>query len=106
MKCNKIRGIEKSICTCEQKIAYNYSFAWRDTYLRRASECTTEAEKKAVFEDIADFINKEITTRDNMKKYNADAIMTAFRNGFLNYCEKFFIATSYEAIGQAFTLTI
>lgn len=29
MKMHKIRNVDKSVCTCEQKIAYNYAFNWR-----------------------------------------------------------------------------
>lgn len=28
MKMHKIRNIDKSVCTAEQKIAYNYAFMW------------------------------------------------------------------------------
>lgn len=31
MKMHKIRNVDKSVCTAEQKIAYNYAFVWRET---------------------------------------------------------------------------
>lgn len=31
MKLHKIPGIDKNICACEQKVAYNYAFMWRDS---------------------------------------------------------------------------
>ena len=36
------------------------------------------------------------------KKYNIDAIIIAFRNGFRNYCNNYFIAYNYEIIGKTF----
>ena len=104
MKCKKIRGIDKNICTCEQKIAYNYAFAWVNTYERRIKELTNQADKCIVFQHIVDFITKDIMTRDDMKQYNPDAIITAFRNGFINYYNNYFIATNYEKIGEVFSI--
>lgn len=104
MKCKKISGIEKNVCTAEQKIAYNYAFAWRDTYLRRCKDCTTMMQKSEVLQDIIDFIVKDVSNRDDMKKYNADAIISAFRQGFLKYVDRFFIASSYEQIGRVFII--
>ena len=104
MKCGKIRGIDKSICTCEQKIAYNYAFSWVDVYQRRTKELTSSMDKMAVFQDIIDFITKDIKSNDAMRKYNIDAIIIAFRNGFLKYCEKFFIASEYSEIGDVFKI--
>lgn len=102
MKCKKIAGVEKSVCTCEQKIAYNYAFSWVDTYKRRSKECTTAIQKAEILQDIIDFIVKDISRREAMKKYNIDAIIAAFRNGFLNYCNNFFVASDYEKVGEVF----
>lgn len=104
IKCKKINGIDKNICTCEQKIAYNYAFARSETYKRRIAECTTEIQKSEVLQDIIDCIIKDISRREDMQKYNADAIVIAFRNGFKSYCEKFFIASNYEQIGKVFAI--
>lgn len=104
MKCKKISGIEKSVCTCEQKIAYNYAFSWSDTYKRRCKECTTQIQKAEILQDIIEFITADISRKETMEKYNADAIITAFRNGFVNYCNNFFIASDYEKIGKCFVI--
>lgn len=104
MKCKKIAGVEKSICTCEQKIAYNYAFSWVEVYNRRCQECETEIQKNEVLQDIIDFIISDISRNETMKKYNVDAIITAFRNGFTNYCKNFFIASDYETIGKVFII--
>lgn len=104
IKCKKLNGVEKSICTCEQKIAYNYAFSWCDTYKRRTKDCTTEIQKAEVFRDIIDTITKDILRREDMKKYNIDAIIIAFRQGFKNYCNDFFIASNYSKIGEVFKI--
>lgn len=104
IKCKKINGLEKTVCTAEQKIAYNYAFSWCDTYKRRVKECATAIQKADVLQDIIDFIISDISHRANMKKYNIDAIIIAFRQGFPEYTEKFFIATDYERIGKVFKI--
>lgn len=104
IKCKKLNGVEKSICTCEQKIAYNYAFSWCDTYKSRIKECATEMQKAEVLQDIIDFVTKDILRREDMKKYNIDAIIIAFRQGFKNYCNDFFIASNYNKIGEVFKI--
>ena len=111
LKCKKINGVEKSICTAEQKIAYNYAFSLSDVYKRRIKEYIkkygfkpTEISKNELYFEIENIIIKDIKNRDDMKKYNIDAIIIAFRNGFVNYCNNFFIATDYEMIGKCFTI--
>ena len=104
LKCRKISGVDKKVCTCEQKIAYNYAFFWMDVYQRRTKGLTNEIDKNAVFQDIIDFITKDIKSKKEMEKYNIDAIIVAFRNGFLPYCEKFFIASEYREIGDVFKI--
>ena len=69
IKCKKLNNVEKSTCTCEQKIAYNYAFSWRYTYERRIKECTTAMQKADVLQDIIDFITSDILRREEMKKY-------------------------------------
>lgn len=104
LKCRKIRGIDKNVCTCEQKIAYNYAFAWVDTYKRRVNNLISAIDKSIVFQDIINFIIKDIDSKEEMKKYNIDAIIISFRNGFLSYCENPFVATDYSIIGEVFNI--
>lgn len=104
LKCGKIRGVDKSICTCEQKIAYNYAFSWVDAYQRRTKGLSNVSDKSVVFQDIIDFIIKDIKSKKEMQKYNIDAIIVAFRNGFLPYCEDFFITVDYQKIGEVFKI--
>jgi hypothetical protein len=105
MKCKKIKGIEKSVCTAEQKIAYNYAFQWYDIGKKILNdENTTEANKSESMHYIEDCIIKSIKKYEIDKKYNIDAIMVAFRQGFKDYCKNFFIANDYETIGKYFTI--
>lgn len=104
IKCRKINGVNKNVCTCEQKIAYNYAFSWRDTYKRKSAECFTAIQKDEVFHDIIDFVIRDVTQRPDMKKYNVDAIIIAFTQGFMNYVDNFFIASDYEKIGKVFCI--
>lgn len=104
IKCKKINGIEKSVCTAEQKIAYNYAFSWRDAYIRRAKEATTAIQKDEAMQDIINFVTSDILRRDDMKKYNVDSIVVAFRRGFPAYVKDFFIASDYAKIGNVFSI--
>lgn len=104
IKCKKINGLEKTVCTAEQKIAYNYAFSWCDVYKRKIKECTTAIQKADVLQDIIDFITADLLRREDMKKYNIDAIIIAFRQGFPEYTENFFIATDYIKIGKVFKI--
>ena len=104
MKCKKIRCIEKSICTCEQKIAYNYAVAWAGTYIRSTVSMTSELEKNMVLQDIIDIIIRDIKSKKEMEKYNIDAIIVAFRNGFIQYCEYIYIPFHYIEIGNVFKI--
>lgn len=104
LKCRKISGVDKKVCTCEQKIAYNYAFSWADVYKRRTKELNNTIDKSIVLQDIINFITKDIKSKKEMEKYNIDAIIVAFRSGFLPYCEKFFIASEYSEIGDVFKI--
>ena len=104
MKCRKINGIDKNVCTAEQMIAYNYAFSWRDCYIRRTKEATTAIQKDEVLQDIINFVTSDVLRRDDMKKYNADAIVVAFRQGFTSYIKDFFIASDYVKIGEIFKI--
>lgn len=106
LKCKKIKGIDKSVCTCEQKIAYNYAFAYalnaRDIV---NSDKYTEMQKDDIIQDCYNMVLKAILRDEKItKKYNTDAIMVAFRQGFRKYCEHFFIAADYESIGKCFSI--
>lgn len=106
LKCKKIKNVEKSICTAEQKIAYNYAFQW---YSYGKSVFTdkniTEVNKSASLQYVIDCVIDSIKRNEIDKKYNIDAIIISFRQGFRKYCtENFFIANNYEKIGECFCI--
>lgn len=94
MKFHKIRGVDKSICTAEQKIAYNYAFSDYDWAVRSNLELP----------EYLDSVTKRIKENaDITKKYDIDAIIHCLRNGFIDYCKaKTHIFASYEEVGRAF----
>lgn len=104
IKCKKIRNVEKSICTAEQKIAYNYAFNYVDLGKKILKADTAEINKADGFQQIETLVLKSVQSKKEMEKYNIDAIIIAFRNGFRKYCENFFIANDYETIGKCFCI--
>lgn len=104
LKCRKIRNVEKSVCVAEQKIAYNYAFSWYKSGKNIIKANTSKSIKYEAMFEIERLVTKDILNKKEMEKYNIDAIIIAFRNGFWQYCENFFIATNYEAIGKCFAI--
>lgn len=94
MKYHKIKGIDKSICTAEQKIAYNLAFANKDFVMRAGYDVPTAAHK------IVELYQNGYDYKPG--KYDIDAIFSALLAGLKDYCEHPFIATDYETIGKAF----
>lgn len=94
MKFHKIRDVEKTVCTAEQKIAYNYAFQDYDWVMRSDMELWQYLE--SVTKRIKE--NAEI-----MRKYDIDSIIHCLRQGFINYCKSDTkILTSYAEIGKMF----
>lgn len=104
LKCKKIYGTEKNICTAEQKIAYNYAFSYHDLYKDLKNDFIPGFVRSELLHKAINFICSDIKTKELDKKYNIDAIVIAFRNGFETYCKKPFIATNYEEIGKFFNI--
>lgn len=106
LKCKKIRNVEKNICTCEQKIAYNFAFS-NQPQLKKCFDSNMPTANKLDFlqEIITNIIIPDCTKwNDNLKKYNVDAIVHAFRNGVQEYLKGSIILTSYEDIGINFPI--
>lgn len=88
MKVTKIRNIEKEVCTAEQKIAYNFAFAYECLPLDRAIETM-----------------KNSLQREEFKRYDHETIIKAFSNGFEAYKNmKYKILTDYSDIGKVFAI--
>ena len=104
IKCRKIQNVEKTTCTAEQKIAYNFAFRYADLGKKILKSNAAESVKGTAFADITELVMFDIIKNKELKKYNIDAIIIAFRNGFRNYCKNPFIATDYETIGNCFKI--
>lgn len=92
MKYTKIRGVEKEVCTAEQKIAYNIAFANRD-YFSRAGFTIADAARAGV----------EMFCRSHPKsKFDVDAIFSALMSGLEEYYKGPSILWDYESIGKTF----
>lgn len=97
MKFHKIRGIDKNICTCEQKIAYNYASADYQWIMRSNIELW----------EYLDSVTKRIQENKKiMARYDIDAIIHCLRTGIIDYCKycktHSGILTSYKEIGKMF----
>lgn len=108
---HKIRGVDKSVCTAEQKIAYNMaSRIYGDIRFAKAWQQYDSGKVPAFLQN--DWESKAIriyfTTwqRDYNKAsayYNEDAIFSALRAGLHDFiCHHGPIFTTYKEVGQAF----
>ncbi len=94
MKFHKIRGVAKSVCTAEQKIAYNCAWSNYDMIMRQGL---------TVDEYIASATRILQANENIIKKYDIDAIIHCLRQGIVNYCKSSNrILTSYEEVGKMF----
>lgn len=104
IKYHKIKGIDKRICTAEQKVAYNMAF---NIHIERGDEY--DAMKTAVDKSnaIAEWVDTEcrlFSQNHPEAKIDIDGVFAALRLGLPKYLTKdgFFIATDYRQIGDAF----
>lgn len=105
LKLHKIRNIDKSICTCEQKIAYNLAFYHASSFKEKYQQLPTEAARSDALHKIRDFcIGCWKHSRDYTDKYNIDGIFVALNTGLNEYLMHPFIATTYEQIGKCFKI--
>ena len=70
MKMHKIYGVDKNICTAEQKIAYNYAFSHRNWLEKIYKSDSTEAVKSEAYQDVISLVTKCIKDNGIDKKYN------------------------------------
>ena len=102
-KCKKIKNVDKQICTAEQKIAYNFAFMWVDIGKKIKASDNAEFAKSELYHTIEKSVLNSLRD-EKFNKYNLDAIIVAFRNGFRKYCENYFIAADYKCIGECFEI--
>lgn len=104
---HKIAGVEKAICSAEQKIAYNLAFDCHISYQEDFDRVKAEGAEAAIDAGINAMVQESIQrVLDNpkMKRYDVDAIAHALHTGLRAYMEKPFIATYYSRIGEAFPI--
>ena len=92
MKYHKIRNVPLTVCTAEQKLAYNIAFANSD-WVKRS--------KLGWREEISRICSR-MQNDPEYKRFDIDAVKSALFAGFENYMYYPFIATSYEQISKAF----
>lgn len=102
MKFHKIKGVNKAICACEQKIAYNYAFSLRQQLEKIYKSDNIQTIKSEAYQYIVDFVVRDIKRNGIDKMYNIDAIIHCFRNGIENYMNTFSVIGTYEEIGKTF----
>ena len=101
LKTHKIPGIEKAICTAEQKICYNFCFSWtinphEKDYVVACIKKQIQGEKDGTITSIHPI---------NWDKYNTDLIIELINMHFERYAEtnqKIF--SDYESLGKFFYL--
>ena len=100
MKTHKIQGVEKDVCTAEQKIAYNMAFSDYPTIQRVLRDyCKDEA--AAIAYRLRDIHIEELKRQGS--RYNLDAVFCAYNAGIWDYVARdYHIIGSYEDIGKAF----
>lgn len=104
MKYHKIRNVEKSVCTCEQKIAYNFAFANYHSFAKQYKLQVCGIHRSEIAQEFVNFCMKSIRTYENIcKKYDLDSIFCALNAGAENYLSgDRHIAASYEEVGKMF----
>ena len=99
-KTRKIKNIDKSICTVEQKLAYNIAFRIYINHETEYKKIPTESAKAEAREKLTRLYLKSIDS----EKYNHDVIFAALNAGLEKYLNKNFIACNYEEVGEAFPI--
>lgn len=104
MKYHKIRGVDLSVCTAEQKIAYNLAFSHTARFRDNYNALPTAAAKAQAVRDITGKLIEWYRAGYSYKpgKYDEDAIFSALLAGLDGYLVRPFIAGSYGDIGNAF----
>lgn len=94
MKFHEIKGVDKTICTKEQKLAYLMIFAdyeWASKIRMDLNNYLYEVGKRIM------------SDKRLMEEYDVDATIHCLRNGCLSFAKReCHILGSYEEIGKAF----
>lgn len=105
MKYHKIKNIPLTVCTAEQKIAYNLAFSWREVVKRNYGEMPCAFQKSDVLHQFIHMMIKGYKSAYDYKpgRYDIDAIFCALNAGMEKYINsEYSILNSYEEIGKMF----
>lgn len=107
-KFHKIRNVEKSVCTCEQKIAYNYAFSNYINFGDDYDNAKSEAEKRKIIIKCLNFNSDSLSRDEKIKcKYSIETIESILKNNLENYLNaKKHIYSSYEEVGKMFLVDL
>ena len=102
MSLHKIRGVDKAVCSAEQKIAYNIAWRIGGDCRYNWSAFSAEDERGAV-EDYRRAWLRDYPSA--ARKYDTDAIFAALASGLHDYLTSGGrIMTSYAEVGRAFPI--
>lgn len=105
MKYHKIKNVPLSVCTAEQKIAYNLAFSWHEITKKNYNKMPCAFQKnEVIYHFIRTMIECYKSAYDYKPgKYDIDAIFCALNAGFEKYINSdYSILNSYEEIGKMF----
>lgn len=105
LKYKAIRGVDKTICTAEQKIAYNLAFRLHISYQDNYNVLDSGFAKSQAIVDMVNYAIKSYCHACDYVPcmYNLDAIKAALHAGLQAYLDKNGpVAGSYEEIGKMF----
>ena len=103
MKYHKIRNIPLTVCTAEQKIAYNLAFSNSHIFKKEFDRMPCAFQKSEVAAAAVRFCMKQWGYSESVNKYDIDAIFSALNAGMEDYIKNNCpIFASYENIGKAF----
>ena len=106
MKFHKIRGVEKSVCTVEQMLAYNIAFRCHIGYGDEFKKLESAIAKSEAVEKLTKMHLKYLKESPGSTRYNEDTIFHLLMAHLREYLEKSFIAGSYEQVGNFFYIPI
>ena len=102
MKYHKIINIPLSVCTAEQKLAYNFACMYYNEIKAAYDKCTCNFQKSDIIHQGVDYILNRLSEQVK-NRYNVDAIQCCLQSGLETYLNcKYHIIASYEEIGKIF----
>lgn len=103
MKYHVIGGVKKTICTAEQKIAYNLAWSYKDILLPKFQKCSCNFQRSGFVRDAVRYLTEQYKKNYPLSKYDIDSIYCCLGAGLEEYYNKGgAILWNYEDIGSAF----